>query len=129
MKKLLLENVLTRLNEAYPQYDYSFINEYQNSTSKITIRCPKHGEFSSELNSLLRGKVKIPCPICRRESGNLMGIYYSDTLDFIQEYYRRHPNSVYDLSKVIYTTSHQDVVVVCKKHNVEFSCKAYKLMS
>lgn len=79
--------------------------------------------------SLLKNKVEHPCPICRRESGNLLGTYYSSTNDFINEYFRRWPNSVYDLSKVEYTTAHSNVIVFCKRHNKEFTCRACKLMA
>lgn len=46
---------------------YIYLNDYVNSKSKITIICPKHGEFKQEAESHLQGH---GCPICGNEISN-----------------------------------------------------------
>ena len=53
----------TKAKEMYGDaYDYSKV-EYKHSKEKISITCPKHGEFYVTPNNFLRGH---SCPICKQ---------------------------------------------------------------
>lgn len=54
--KTTRENIIKRINEIFPQYDLSKISDNISSKKeKLTIICPKHGEFSASADSLLHG--------------------------------------------------------------------------
>ena len=47
------------------KYDYSLV-DYQNTNSKVTIICPKHGEFTQAPRPHLKGQ---GCPMCNESRG------------------------------------------------------------
>ena len=84
-------------------YDYSKV-DYQSAMKKVTIICPKHGEFEmTPMNHLLgRG-----CPKCDRRNLN--------TDDIIALFREKHGDK-YDYSKVNYHQMHEKVIITCPKH-------------
>lgn len=63
--RLGTEEFISRARQIHGNYyDYSKV-EYKNCDSKVTIICPKHGEFDQYVTAHLKG---CNCPICAREN-------------------------------------------------------------
>lgn len=86
------------------KYDYSRV-EYINSTTKVCIVCPKHGDFWQKPAQHLQGR---GCPVC---GGKLK----KDTETFIALARSVHGNK-YDYSKVEYVNNATKVCIVCPEH-------------
>jgi hypothetical protein len=94
------------------EYDYSEV-DYKNTSTKVIIKCKKHGPFEQTPNCHLRGR---RCPKCY---GNIK--YTKDT--FIQkceEIYGSNVYDKYDFSLVEYRDNKTKVKIICKKHNGVF---------
>ena len=85
------------------KYDYSKVN-YINSTTKVCIICPEHGEFWQSPSSHLSGAQCLKC------SG-----YFMDSEYFIERAKNIHGNK-YDYSKVEYVDAHSKVCIICPEH-------------
>jgi hypothetical protein len=85
------------------KYDYSK-TIYVNVKTKMTIICPKHGEFLQNAPNHLLGKG------CHKCAGR--GLTKED---FIKEARVIHGDK-YDYSKVIYNKSIDDVIIICPEH-------------
>jgi len=86
------------------KYNYSKV-EYRNSFRKVTIICPKHGEFKQTSNEHLRGN---GCPKCS-------GSYRYTTNEWIELAKAKHGDK-YNYSKVEYRNSFSKVTIICPKH-------------
>ena len=89
------------------KYDYSK-TEYINSSKKVCIICPEHGEFWQIPHSHLQGK---NCPKCSHQS------YKHTNESFIDEAHKIHGDK-YDYSKVEYINNHTPVCIICAKHGM-----------
>jgi ssDNA-binding Zn-finger/Zn-ribbon topoisomerase 1 len=90
-------------------YDYSKVY-YVNNRTKVTIICPKHGEFQKMPISFLSGS---ECPKCTEER---LGMKFDmDTEKFIKRANSVH-NNFYDYSKVDYKNNHTKVIIKCPIH-------------
>ncbi len=104
-KKLTTDIFIKRAHDAYnDQYDFSKVH-YINTSTKVCIICPKHGEFWITPNNFLSGH---GCPKC---SGNQR----ITQEEFIDRALRIH-NGRYDYSKVKYTNRNQPVCIICPIH-------------
>ncbi len=91
------------------KYDYSQV-EYINAQSKVKIFCPEHGVFEQRPANHVRG---IGCSKC---SDLIAGEKRRlTTEEFIEEAKLIH-GAKYDYSKVVYTTFHDKVEIVCPEH-------------
>jgi hypothetical protein len=83
------------------------------SNQKVTITCPKHGDFIQTPNGHLGGH---GCPMCAKEN-NLFRIKESakTTSKFIDEAISIH-GSRYDYSKVNYINNRTPVTIICPEH-------------
>lgn len=91
------------------KYNYSKV-EYINSTTKITITCPIHGDFEQTPHNHLR---KRGCPQCGREQSEKkrrLGLS-----GFIEQAQKVHGNE-YDYSKVEYINNCTKVTIICPIH-------------
>lgn len=86
------------------RYDYLNV-EYINSTTKVVITCPLHGNFLQQPYKHLRGQ---GCAGC---SGSEIGT----TLSFIEKAKNIHKDS-YDYSKVAYKNNKAKVLITCHIH-------------
>lgn len=104
-KKVTTEDFIKRSIEKHGGfYDYS-LAIYVKAKDKVTIICPKHGEFEQTPDSHLGGS---GCKGCMADK---IGGIKSDTQeDFIEKAKRKHGNT-YDYSKVEYKNSQS------KNHN------------
>lgn len=80
--------------------------EYHNVNTPVTIKCPKHGNFSQRPFNHLQGS---GCPKCGRES------ITSDTIKFIEKTTKVHDNR-YNYDKVNYTGALNKVTITCPIH-------------
>jgi len=91
------------------KYDYSKI-EYINHRTKITIVCPKHGDFQQTPNSHLKGR---GCPHCGKL--NYVNKNSLTTKQFIQRAVKTHGDK-YNYSEVNYKNTTTKITIVCPKH-------------
>ncbi len=103
----LIEEIHQIHGEKYKIVDLS---EYVNTESKITMRCPLHGEFKISPHSLLAGQGCYKC-------GHVKG---GEKIRLTQEEFISRAKEIhgkkYDYSKVVYETSNKPVTIICPKH-------------
>ena len=103
--KLTKEEFIERAIEKHgDKYNYSKV-EYKNSSTKVTIICPTHGEFEQTPNKHLFSK---GCPSCSKNAK-------LTTEKFIKRAKEIHGNK-YDYSKVDYKGSQTKVTIICPLH-------------
>lgn len=106
-KKLTTEEFIERARKVHgDKYDYSK-TEYVNSSTKVCIICPIHGEFWMTPNAHINAKHN--CPKCSHPS------YKKEREDFIREAKEVHGNK-YDYSKVEYIDNKTKVCIICPEH-------------
>lgn len=91
------------------KYDYSKVS-YVNSSTKVTIICPKHGEFEQTPENHLSGQ---GCPKCANDL--TADRCRMTTEEFINKAREIHGNK-YDYSKVEYINSQSKVCIICPEH-------------
>jgi very-short-patch-repair endonuclease len=99
------------------KYDYSLVN-YVNTTTKVKIICPVHGEFEQIPKSHIKGSGCILCgfdAMKKKQSGN--------TNEFIINAKKIHGDK-YDYSKVNYVNRKTNVTLICPIHG-EFKQMPY----
>lgn len=100
------------------KYDYSKVN-YINTSTPVTIICPKHGEFNQTPNAhLINGHI---CPKCANEAigqKKRMSIWeFSNRAKLVH-------GDKYDYSKVEYKSIDEPVTIICPIHG-EFNQTPY----
>ncbi len=99
------ENFIKKAHKVHgDKYDYSKVH-YVNAITKVTIRCPEHGEFEQAPSKHLSGH---NCPKCS-------GRYVPTTKEWIASGRKVHGDK-YDYSKVNYVNSKTKVCIICPKH-------------
>lgn len=108
MKRLTQEEYVTKAVEMHGAvYDYSK-TKYVNSTTKIIITCPIHGDWETNpRNHISRYTGKCGCPKC---SGKTLS-----TDEWIDRFNSVH-NNKFDYSKFIYKGSFIRSTIICKDH-------------
>ena len=91
------------------KYDYSKV-DYKNSSTKVCIICPEHGEFYQAPREHLIGQ---GCPSCRyiRSSNSLR-----KTITLFIKEAREVFGDKYDYSKVDYKNKDTKVCIICPEH-------------
>ena len=103
--QLTTESFISKAQEIHGDlYDYSKV-DYKNYTTKVTVICPKHGEFEQNPCNHLQGR---GCPRC----GSSMKL---TTMEFIKKAKEVHGNR-YDYSKVDYKNANTKVTLICSTH-------------
>lgn len=92
-------------------YDYSKV-VYVDSKTKVTIVCPKHGNFLQTPNAHLHN---YGCPKCGLEK--TIASHISDSYSFIEKAKVIHGEK-YDYSKVNYIRNNKKVCIICPKHGI-----------
>ena len=104
--KLTTEEFIKRAKNVHgDKYDYSKV-EYKNSSTKISIICPIHGEFWQFPLAHLKGN---NCPKCSHQS------YKHTKESFIEQAIKIHSDK-YDYSKVEYKNNSTKVCIICPIH-------------
>ena len=115
-RKYTTETFIQKAKEIHGDYyDYSKVN-YVNSTTKICIICPIHGEFYQIPSNHLKGQ---NCPKCSNR-GNL------GKDEFIRKADIKY-NNYYDYSKVNYINSITKVCIICPIHGEFYQTPASHL--
>lgn len=102
------------------RYDYSK-TVYVRSRDKVTIICPKHGQFEQQAASHLMGS---GCPVCQKEWSVKHKTNHAaatrkargmTTEEWIRRAKEIHGDK-YDYSQTVYVNSRTDVTIICPKH-------------
>ena len=110
MRKISTEEFINKAKYIHDnKYDYSKV-EYITAKNKVSIICPKHGEFWQSPDNHLHGR---GCPICRYITSSSKN---RDTLEEFITKARMVHNDKYDYSKVEYKNNRTKVCIVCPKH-------------
>lgn len=111
MKKLTTQEFIEKARQIHEdKYDYSKV-EYKGMTQKITIICPKHGEFEQRAGDHINKGSN--CPKC---SKNLSADKQkSNTNDFIKKARQVHGNK-YNYDSVEYKNAKTKVIIKCPIH-------------
>ena len=91
------------------KYDYSQVC-YTNSTTKVNILCPIHGEFSQTPHNHLTAH---GCPKCAYKT--IGGKRASNVQAFIDKARKVHADK-YDYSQVLYSNNSNKITIACSKH-------------
>lgn len=112
MRKLTTKEFVERATGIHNnEYDYNE-SEYVNSTTKIKIKCKKHGDFYILPHNHFKGE---GCPVCRYEkAAEKMKMPLEE---FIKKATEIHGNK-YDYSRVKYVNNRTKVEIVCLEHGV-----------
>lgn len=103
-RRLTTEIFIERSKKVHEnKYDYS-LTEYNNSTTKVTVICPVHGEFSILPSNHLRGQ---GCPKCN-------GRNFSQE-EVLKKFNEVH-GEMYDYSKVVFRKMKEKVHIICSEH-------------
>ena len=105
------DDFIKKANEVHGNtYDYSNV-KYVDTTTKVCITCPKHGDFYMTPRSHIHNKCG--CPKCKVEKAKLRMSKGNDT--FINEAKTIHGDK-YDYSQVEYTNANTKVIIICPEH-------------
>ena len=108
-KRYTTESFIKKAKEIHNDYIYDKTN-YIDSLSKVTVTCPKHGDFNIRPDMLLQGQ---GCPLCKNEK---LSIINSDNyFSFVNKAKKVHDNK-YDYSKSVYVNSRTKITITCPKH-------------
>ena len=103
-KRLTNEEFIDKANSVHNyKYDYSK-SEYINTSTKLCIICPEHGEFWQIPNNHLLGA---GCPKCAGK--------FNDQEFFIERAMKVHGDK-YDYSKTEYVATNEKVCIICPQH-------------
>ena len=111
-RSLDIEEFIKVSNEVHNNfYDYSKVKKVRNrQLDKVTIICPKHGEFEQPPYFHMHGE---GCPVCSYE---LRGENRSKGTDKFIEEATAFYHGFFKYSKTVYKTSNQKVCVTCPEH-------------
>lgn len=105
MKRLTVEEFISRAKNLYgDKYDYSKV-EYKNTETKVCIICPEHGEWWVTPHNFFYGHV---CPTCSGRQRRTKEV-------FIERALKKHGKR-YDYSKVDYKGAEIPVCIICPIH-------------
>ena len=90
---------------------------YVANETKVTITCPKHGDFLITPHNFLTGA---NCQLCAREAVYTKSV--KSVQEFIQDSVRIHGDK-YDYSLVEYVNNKTPVKLLCKYHNSVFNVR------
>ena len=65
-KKFTREQVLEKLNNIYPQYEYTLLESY-GVKDKVLVRCDKHGYFEQKIGNIFN--LRRGCANCKKSKG------------------------------------------------------------
>lgn len=114
MRKITREEFIQRASDIHKnKYLYNKV-DYVNTSTKVIITCPIHGDFEQTPDKHLQGQ---GCQKCYRERQKFITL--SNTQEFIEKAKNIHKN-LYDYSKVDYINAKTPVIIICYKHGEFF---------
>jgi hypothetical protein len=105
-----LDAFLARAKTIHNKYDYSKVVTYENNRTKVTITCPRHGDFEQTPHNHLQGQ---GCKKCGDESNGDKSRKSKE--EFVNEAKDKHGDR-YDYSSVDYVNSNTVVTIKCYLH-------------
>jgi len=112
--RLSRDEVIEKFNKAHNfKYNYSKV-EYNGYGKKVTITCPKHGEFRQTAGNHIKGQ---GCPKCNYENQSLNK---RKNIDEIKNVFNEVHNFKYDYSKVNYVNMSTKIEIICPEHGSFF---------
>jgi hypothetical protein len=109
--RLSSEEFIAKAQEVHgSKYDYSWV-DYKSAKEKVTIKCPKHGEFEQIPSGHLYGG----CVQCANEQTGLA--QRRTTENFISDAIKIH-GELYDYTETEYSTALDKVKIICRTHGV-----------
>lgn len=104
MRALTQKEYIEKVSEVHSN-KYTYLNTcYINSTTKIVVTCPIHGDWETNPRNHLKG---CGCPKCVGKG--------LSTEEWINRFTKVH-NSKYDYSKFIYNSIYSKSIITCSKH-------------
>ena len=108
MRKLTQEQVISDFKQVHGDlYDYGE-TVFVSTRKKVKIGCKIHGVFEQHVGNHKNGE---GCPLC----GKLKGRTSKSQETYIDEVTKVH-NGFYGYEKTIYKSSHDKIIITCKKH-------------
>ena len=109
-RKIAFSDFVKRSKAAHgDKYDYSKTN-YINTTTKVVVTCPKHGDFEQLPEKHMSGQGCRMCGFERRVEASRLGL-----TDFIKRANLKH-NHKYDYSKSVYVNGREKMTITCPVH-------------
>ncbi len=106
------EQVIYQFKETHKdRYDYSKV-VYKGNKTKVTIICPKHGEFKQDSISHIKGSGCTKCAIENNTKNQTL------TQKQVIEDFKKAHGDRYDYSLVEYKHNNTKVKIICKEHGV-----------
>jgi hypothetical protein len=108
--KLTIQSFMDRSQKVHNNfYDYSLV-DYKNTKTKVTIICPKHGEFEQAPGDHMNGR---GCKSCQYEK--LKSTHAKSLTQFVEEANEVHEGK-YSYKNSIYTNNKIQVKITCPVH-------------
>lgn len=109
------ESLIDECKKIYGEnaYDYSKV-KYNGRKSRVTLICPKHGEFTLPFGSIVYKHTG--CKQCHNEY--LRSLFQLGKDEFIRKSQEIHGKDTYDYSKVVYKNNNIKVCVICHEKDV-----------
>ena len=109
-KRLTQDDFINRSNVIHQgKFDYSLV-DYKNSSTKVKIICPIHGEFEQKPNDHLRG---VGCRLCGYGEAKKKTTRPQD--EFINKAEEKHDGK-YSYEKTNYVNANTDIIITCPIH-------------
>jgi len=109
-KRKHIDKFISQANEIHNnKYNYTAVN-YKSMNIKVSIICPKHGEFKQTAGSHLSGNGCPNCGILARTNKQK-----KTTDEFISQAKKKHGDK-YNYEQVNYESSHIKVSIICSNH-------------
>jgi hypothetical protein len=116
MKRLSKSDFIERATQLYgDKYDYSKVN-FVNTSTKVCVICPEHGEFWIIPNNFLKGH---KCPTCSGRQRITKEVFVSRSSAI--------HNGRYDYSKVEWNGAKNEVCIICPIHGEYWQLAKYHL--
>ncbi|MDR1149450.1 MAG: DUF723 domain-containing protein [Spirochaetaceae bacterium] len=97
-------------------YDYSKVGEITGYSSKVTIICPRHGEFTQRAYSHILGRT---CPKCAHE--RIQAMLTMPFSEFLKRARKIHGDK-YQYDEATYHNSDTKMAITCPVHGVFMKC-------
>jgi hypothetical protein len=108
---LTVEQFIKKSKEKHgDKYTYINLGAFKNSSSRMSIICPKHGIFKQIARTHYKG---CGCPTCGYL--NVSNCLSKSVDEFIREAKKVH-NNRYSYSKVTYSTIKEKICIICPEH-------------
>ena len=106
------EEFVANFNQVHAKSGYQVVGQYKNSSTKIEIKCPKHGIWKGIPGNLLQG---CGCPGCRLDK--MSELLSKSHEQFLYEFNQVHAKNGYQLIGQ-YKNAQAKIEIKCPKHGI-----------